>query len=59
MQRLFSGLSGIRVGWSMFSNRLEDEMSPASAGPPSGGRAASLTPLSPWYSTGLAVQFKL
>ena len=32
--------------------RLESERLPASAKPPSGGRAATLTPLSPKYSTG-------
>ena len=31
--------------------RLEAERSPSSAGPPSGGQTASLTPLSPLYST--------
>ncbi len=47
-----AGLSGIRAGWGIEINgRFEAERPPASAGPPSGGRAATMTPLSPMYST--------
>ena len=49
----FAGPSGIAAGRvSTINGRLEAERSSASAGPPSGGRAASLTPLSSSYSTG-------
>ena len=48
----FAGSSDIRVGWGIEVNgRFEAERPPASAGPPSDGRAATLTPLSPLYST--------
>ena len=47
-----AGPSGIRAGWGIEINgRFEAERPPPSAGPPSGGRAATLTPLSPMYST--------
>ena len=36
----------------MINGRLKAKMFSASAGPPSGGRVASLTLLSPLYSTG-------
>ena len=48
-----AGLSGIRAEWSIEINgRFEAERLSASTGPPSGGRAATLTPLSPLLSTG-------
>ena len=48
----FAGLSGIRAGWGIEINgRFEAERLPVSAGPPSAGRAATVTPLSPMYST--------
>ena len=40
------------AGWSMLHGRLETERFLALAGPPLGGQTASLTPLSPLYSTG-------
>ena len=52
-QRLFSGLSGIRARRSMLNGRCEAERPPASAGQPSGERAAPLIPLSPLYITRL------
>ena len=48
-----AGPSGIRAGQaSNINGRLEVERPQALAGPPSGERAASLTPLSLLYSTG-------
>ena len=41
----------IHAGRSMLHGIFEAERLPGSAWPPSGGRAASLTPLSPLYST--------
>ena len=52
VQRLYSGLSGIRAGRSMLQGRFEAERPPASAEPPSSGRAVTLTSLSLLYSTG-------
>ena len=47
-----AGPSGIRAGWGIETNgRFEAERPPTLAGPPSGGRAATLTPFSPMYST--------
>ena len=47
------GPSGIRAGRvSNINGRLEVERSSASAGQPLSGRTASLTPLTPLYSTG-------
>ena len=47
-----AGPSGIRAGWGIETNgRFVAERPSASAGPPSGGRTATLTPLSPMYST--------
>ncbi len=42
-------MSGICAGRLMIHGRLEAERPSISAGPPSGGRAATLTPLSPTY----------
>ena len=48
----FTGPSGIRAGWGIETNgRFDAEKLPALAMPPSGGRAATLTPLSLMYST--------
>ena len=45
-----TGLSGIRVRWGIKVNgRFEADRPPALVGPLSGGRAATLTPLSPMY----------
>ena len=42
---LLEGPSGIRVGWGIETNgRFEAERLPTSVGPPSGGRAAFLSP---------------
>ena len=47
-----SGPSGIRVGWGIETNgSFEAERPPTSAGPPSGERAAFLSPMHPLYST--------
>ena len=47
-----AGPSGIRAGWGIEINgRFEAERPPALNGPPSRGRAATLTPLSSMYST--------
>ena len=55
-----AGPSGIRAGWGIEINgRFEAERSPASAGPPSGWRAATLIFFPPWIALDLAVQFKL
>ena len=41
----FAGSSGILAGWGIeISGRFEAERPPASAGPPSGGRAANNVP---------------
>ena len=49
---LLAGPSGIRVGWGIETNgRFEAERPPTSVGPPSGGRAAFLSPMHPLYST--------
>ena len=46
-----AGPSGIRAGWGIEINgRFEAERPLTSAGPLSGGRAATLTPFSPVYS---------
>ena len=48
-----AGPSGIRAGQvSNINGRLKAERPPASAGPTSAGRAATLTPFTPLYSTG-------
>ena len=49
---LFNGLSGVRAERSMLHGRPEAERPPGSVGQPAGEWAASLTPLSPLYSTG-------
>ena len=49
---LLAGPSGIRVGWGIETNGIfEAERPPTSVGPPSGGRAAFLSPIHPLYST--------
>ena len=49
---LLAGPSGIRVGWGIETNcRFEAKRPPTSVGPPSGGRAAFLSPLHFLYST--------
>ena len=49
---LLAGPSGIRVGWGIeMHGRFEAERPPTSVGPPSGGRAAFLTPKHHLYST--------
>ena len=53
-----AGLSGIHAGWGTEINgRFEAKRSPALAGLPSAGWAATLTPLSPLYSTGPCCPF--
>ena len=48
----FAESFGIRARWGIEINgRFEAERPPVSAGPSSGGRAATLIPLSPMYST--------
>ena len=48
----FAGLSGICVGWGIkINSRFKVERPPASVEPPSGGRAAFLTPMHPLYNT--------
>ena len=48
----FAGPSGIRAGWGIETNgRFEAERPSALAGPPSGGRAAFMTPMHPLYCT--------
>ena len=48
----FAGPSDIRVRWGIKINgRFEAKRLPALAGPPSGGRAAFMTPMHPLYST--------
>ena len=48
----FAGPSGIRARWSIeIKGRFKAERPPVSPGPPLGKRAATLTPLSPLYST--------
>ena len=43
-----AGPSGIRTGWCIeIKSSFEVERPPPSAGPPSGGRAATLTPSPP------------
>ena len=47
-----SRLSGIRARWGIkIYDKFEDERPLASVGPPLGGWAATLTPLSPMYSS--------
>ena len=54
---LLARLSGIRVGWGIETNgRFEAERPPSSVGPPSGERAAFLSPMHPLYSTRSLVQ---
>ena len=52
MYLALAGPSGIRARWGIKINgRFEAEMPLTLAGPPSGGRAATLTPLFVLYST--------
>ena len=52
-----AGPSGIRAGWGIeINDRFEAERSPSSAVASSGGRAATLTLLSPIYSSIYLVQ---
>ena len=47
-----AGPSGIRAGWGIEINGIfEAKRPPISAGPPSGGRTATMTLLIPMYST--------
>ena len=42
--------SGIHAGWGIkINSRFEAKRPPGLDGPPTGGRAATLTPLSPFY----------